>query len=145
MKKGIKFKRVKISQKEYKQLKEIEETITSTKIYKRIQAFKLIHKGWKYSAIAEFLNISKDTMTDWIDIYKVSGIYELIVLKYKGRQHKLNKVQIAELREKAIEGNFTFAKEIKEYIKKNFGVHFSLRHVQLLSKKNFIYPLKRQN
>jgi transposase len=56
----------------------------SKKVYRRIQAFKLIYKGWKYTDIAEFLNVTKETMSNWIKLYKKDGIKGLISLKYKG-------------------------------------------------------------
>lgn len=143
MKKGEKFNRVKILKKEYNELKKIEDDVESTKVYKRVQAFKLIHKKWRYSAIAEFLNISKETMSGWINIYKKEGTTGLLTLHYKGGQPKLNKKQITELKEKAGQGQFTFAKDVKHYIEENFGIKYNLKHVQLLSKKNFIYPLRK--
>ena len=144
MKKGEKFTRIKISKQEYNAFKKIETDVESTKIYQRIQAFKLIHKKWKYSAIAEFLNLSKETMSGWINIYKSGGINDLIKLHYKGGQPKLNKNQIEDLKEKATQGSFTFAKDVQHYIEKNFGIKYNLKHVQLLSKKNFVYPLRKQ-
>lgn len=145
MKKGEKFKRIKIIKEEYNQLKKAENEINSTKIYKRIQAFKLIYKNWNYSDIAEFLNITIDTMTDWINLYKKEGIKGLLTLNYKGGQQKLNKDQLIELRKKASEGNFTFAKDIQNYIKNEFKVEYNIRHVQLISKKKFVYPLNKLN
>lgn len=145
MKKGEKFKRVKISKQDYNELKKTEEEVASKKVYRRIQAFKLIHKGWKYSVIAEFLNVTKETISDWIRLYKQENIKGLITLYYKGGQQKLNEKQLTELRKKASEGKFTFAKDIQNYIKNHFEIEYSLRHVQLLSKKNFIYPLNRLN
>ncbi|MCR4313323.1 MAG: helix-turn-helix domain-containing protein [Candidatus Roizmanbacteria bacterium] len=143
MNKGEKFKRVKISKQEYNKLKKVEEQIDSKKAYRRIQAFKLIHKRWKYSAIAEFINVTNETISDWIRLYKKGGINGLVTLCYKGGQQKLNEKQLTELRKKASEGNFTFAKDIQNYIENNFKIKYGLRHVQLLSKKNFTYPLNK--
>lgn len=142
--KGEKFIRVKILKPEYNKLKKIENKVESTKVYKRIQAFKLIHKKWKYSAIAEFLSISKETMSGWINIYKRKGVDELLKLHYKGGQPRLNKKQLIELKEKAAQGSFNFAKDVRHYIEKNFGIKYNLKHIQLLSKKNFVYPLRKQ-
>lgn len=144
MKKGEKFKRVKVSKKDYNKLKETEEEVVSKKAYRRIQAFKLIHKGWKYSAIAEFLNVTKETISDWIRLYKQKKIKGLTTLHYKGGQTRLNEKQIEELKEKAAQGSFTFAKDVQHFIEKNFGIKYNLKHVQLLSKKNFVYPLRKQ-
>jgi transposase len=143
MRKGETFERVRISRKEYNQLKKIEKTITSTKIYQRVQAIKLIHKDWKYSAIAEFLNITKDTMTDWVNIYKKTGLSGLLKLKYRGKIPLLSEEQLAELRAK--KSTFKVAKEARKYIKDNYGVNYNSTYIHELLKKNFIYPLKEQN
>lgn len=144
MRKGEEFERVKISKQDYNKLKKVEKKVGSTKVYKRIQAFKLMHKNWKYSGIAEFLNITKDTITDWVNLYKKEGIQGLLNLHYKGGQPRLNEKQIEDLKEKAIQGCFTFAKDVQHYIEKNFGIKYNLKHVQLLSKKSFVYPLRKQ-
>lgn len=145
MRKGEKFKRVKILKKDYNKLKKAEENILSAKVYKRIQTFKLIHKKWKYSAIAEFLSINIATISEWIKIYRSGGIDTLITLNYKGGIPKLNKKQLAELKKEAKKGNFKVAKEVQHYIKTEFNIKYNLSHVQLLSKKNFSYPLKEQD
>ena len=56
------------------------------------------------------------------NIYKKGGIKALINLHYKGGQPKLNEKQLSELREQSEKGNFSIAKEAKEYIEKKFGV-----------------------
>ena len=77
---GETFQRVCISDAEYEQLKLAEQKTKSTKVLKRIQAFKLMHNGWKYSAIAEFLSVTNNTITNWINCYKEDGIDSLLVL-----------------------------------------------------------------
>lgn len=143
MRKSEKFEWLKISKEEYNQLKKVENKITSTKIYQRIQAFKLMYKGWKYSAIAEFLNVTNDTITDWIDIYRKKGISGLSSLKYRGRIPLLSEKQLVELRSK--KPTFKVAKEVKKYIEENYGITYNSNYVQELLKKNFIYPLKKQD
>ena len=143
MKKGESFQRVIISEEEYELLKSEERKIKSIKLLKRIQAFKFIYLGWTYSAIAEFLSVTNNTITNWINLYSVGGIAKLLTLEYKGGQAKLSEVQLSELKELAGEGSFVFAKDVRHYIKKNFGIEYNLSHVQLLCKKNFFYPLRR--
>ena len=90
MRKGESFQRVSISAAEYEQLKVAEPKTKSVKILKRIQAFKLIYLGWKYSDIAGFLSVTNNTITNWINYYKEGGIDSLLALNYKGGQAKLN-------------------------------------------------------
>ena len=145
MRKGEVFQRVSISKIEYEQLKLAEREVSSVKVLKRIQAFKLIYLGWKYSAIAEFLSVTNNTLTNWINLYWAGGIDSLLTLHYKGGQAKLNEKQLSELHEKASEGAFTIAKDVQHYIKQNFGIEYNLSHVQLLCKKKFNYPLRKQD
>ena len=145
MRKGEPFQRVDISDTEYERLKVAEPKTKSVKVLKRIQAFKLMYLGWKYSDIAEFLSVTNNTITNWINYYKEGGIDSLLVLNYKGGQAKLSEEQLSELKIKAGEGVFAIAKDIQHYIKQNFGIEYNLSHVQLLCKKNFNYPLRKQD
>lgn len=145
MRKGEPFQRVSISTVDYEQLKVAEQKTKSVKVHKRIQAFKLMYLGWKYSAIAEFLSVTNNTITNWINYYKEGGIDSLLVLNYKGGQAKLSEEQLSELKIEAGKGLFGIAKDVQHYIKKNFGIEYNLSHVQLLCKKNFNYPLRKQD
>ena len=143
MKKDETFQRISLKEREYEDLKLAERKVKSVKILKRIQAFKFMYLGWKYSAIAEFLSITNNTITNWINIYREGGIDSLLTLHYKGGQSRISEEQLSELRDKANNGAFTTAKDIKHYIKQNFGIEYNLSHIQLMSKKNFNYPLRK--
>ncbi|MBC2708954.1 MAG: helix-turn-helix domain-containing protein [ANME-2 cluster archaeon] len=145
MKKGEPFQRVSILDAEYEQLIVAEPKTKSVKVLKRIQAFKLMYLGWKYSAIAEFLSVTNNTITNWINYYKEGGIDSLLLLNYKGGQAKLSEEQLSELKIEAGKGAFAIARDVRQYIKKNFGIEYNLSHVQLLCKKNFNYPLRKQD
>ena len=88
--------------------------------------------------------MTNDTITDWILIYQSDGIKGLTDLRYKGGQPRLTKNQLNELRQKAEAGEFNIGKNVQQYIKEQFGIDYNLSHVHLLSKKNFSYPLKKQ-
>jgi len=143
MRKDKTFQRVKISVTEYEQLKRAERKVKSAKVLKRIQAFKLMYCGWKYSDIAEFLLVTNNTITNWINLYKGGGLESLLGLHYMGGQAQLSEEQLLELKSEANKGSFTIAKDVKHYIKQNFGIEYNLSHVQLMSKKNFNYPLRK--
>ena len=136
MRKDETFQRVKISVTEYEQLKRAERKVKSAKVLKRIQAFKLMYCGWKYSDIAEFLLVTNNTITNWINLYKGGGLESLLGLHYMGGQAQLSEEQLLELKSEANKGSFTIAKDVKHYIKQNFGIEYNLSHVQLLPKNN---------
>ena len=104
-----------------------------------------MYLGWTYTAVADFLCVTKNTISEWIKLYIAGGVASLTTLHYLGGQSRLKEDQLIEIQQKASEGRFTFAKEIKEYIFKNFGIQYNLKHVQLLTKKNFCYPLRKQD
>ena len=143
MKKDEAFQRVSISEAEYEQLNFSEKKTKSIKVLKRIQAFKFIYLGWKYTDIAKFLSVTNNTITNWINIYQEGGIDSLLILDYKGGQAKLSEEQLCELRNEATKGSFAIAKDAKRYIEQNFGIKYNLSHVQFLCKKNFVYPLRK--
>lgn len=145
MRKGERFERVKITPKIYQKLEESEKKINTAKLLRRIQTFKLIYLGWKYNKIAEFLGITKNTVSNWIQIYNEGGISALISLRYKGGIPRLNKKQLLELKKEAKKGSFVIAKDLQHYIKVNFGLTYNLSHIHKLSKKNFRYPLNKQD
>ena len=95
-----------------------------------------MYRGWKYSDIAEFLLVTNNTITNWINLYKVGGIESLLTLHYRGGQAQLSEEQLLELKSEANKGSFAIAKDVKHYIKQNFGIEYNLSHVQLMSKKN---------
>ena len=138
MRKGETFQRVNISETEYEQPKRAERKVKSAKVLKRIQAFKLMYRGWKYSDIAEFLLVTNNTITNWLNLYQEGGINSLLSLHYKGGQAKLSEEQLFELRNEASKGSFAIAKDVQHYIKQNFWIVYNLSYVQLLCKKNIV-------
>lgn len=145
MRKGEIFQRVEISDEGYRLLKNAEKDVESAKVYKRIQAFKLMYKKWKYSDIADFLSVTRNTISNWIAIYLDGGISSLILLNYKGGRPNLSEEELSELRKEASKGNFSVAKKAQHYIETKFNIKYGLRHVQLLLKKKFTYPLNEQD
>ncbi len=142
--KGETFQRVQVSEKEYEELVMAEKTVKSAKILRRVHAFKLMHLEWKYVEIAKFLGVTNDTITDWVKIHRSGGISGLLDLHYKGRKSLLSKKQIQILKKESKNGSFKTAKQAKKFIEDNFGVSYHLHHVQLLLKKGFNSPLRKQ-
>lgn len=83
MRKGEAFQRVSISEAEYEQLKLAEKKAKSVKVLKRIQAFKFIYLGWKYTDIAKFLSVTNNTITNWIIFTRrvESTLYSFLIIR----------------------------------------------------------------
>lgn len=135
MKKGDKLDRIKLSPDEYKQLLAAEKIHKDSKVYRRIQAFKMLHSGHLNKEVAEFFSVDINTVSDWIALYRKGGIESLLCFDYKGRPQKLNVEQILQLRNEASNGSFATSKDIWQYIKDNFGVEFRADYVPKLAKR----------
>ena len=127
-----------ISKKDMKKLIKYKKSVKSAKILKRIQTIILKSNGWNHNKIAEFLGVIDDTITAWIKLFLKGGIEELINLKYKSTKSKLNKEQMEIVREESKNGTFTFAKDVKKYIKENFNIEYHVHHIPKMLKKNQI-------
>ena len=135
MRKGEKLDRIKLSPEEYQQLLAAEKKYKNAKVYRRIQAFKMLHNGHINTEVAEFFSVDINTISDWIAIYRKGGIESLLSFDYKGRPQKLNDEQISQLRNEANKGSFETAKDIWQYIKDNFGVEFREDYVPKLANR----------
>jgi transposase len=135
MRKGEKLDRIKLSPEEYQQLLSAEKKYKNAKVYRRIQAFKMLHNGHINTEVAEFFSVDINTISDWIAIYRKGGIESLLSFDYKGRPQKLNDEQISQLRNEASKGSFETAKDIWQYIKDNFGVEFREDYVPKLANR----------
>lgn len=135
MKKGEKLDRIKLLPEEYKQLLSAEKKYKSAKVYRRIQAFKMLHNGHLNKEVAEFFSVDINTISDWIAIYRKGGIDDLLNFDYKGRPQKLDDEQILQLRNEASKGSFSTSKDIGQYIKDNFEIEFREDYVPKLANK----------
>ena len=144
MRKGEKLDRIKLTPEEYQQFLAAEKTSRDSKVYRRIQAFKMLHNGHLNKEVAEFFSVDINTISDWIAIYRKGGIKELLNFDYKGRPQKLSDEQILQLRDEANKGSFTTSKDIWQYIKDNFGLEFREDYVPKLAKRiGLSYKKKR--
>jgi transposase len=135
MKKGEKLDRIKLLPEEYQRLLAAEKIYRDSKVYRRIQAFKMLHNGHLNKEVAEFFSVDINTISDWINIYRKGGIEAILTFDYKGRPLKLKPEQISQLRYEASKGSFATSKDIRQYIIDNFGVEFREDYVPKLANK----------
>lgn len=135
MKKGVKLERVILTPEDCQRLLEAEKTVTNKKIYRRIQTFKMLNKGYLNKEVAEYYSIDITTVSNWIAIFREGGIEALLTLKYKGRPSRLSEEQISELIEEASKGSFAVAADLQSYIMENFGVEYSNKYIPEFAEK----------
>ena len=80
------------------------KTDTSVKIYRRLLAVYILHKGYKKKDAAKILDVSQNTITTWLKMYLHGGLTEIEQLNYnRQRSSKLD----------------PYKEKIIEFIKKN--------------------------
>lgn len=132
--------------KEQKQeLKIAEQTTKQIQLLKRIQSIKMRDKGMTNILIAEILEKSDQTISDWVQLYRKEGLKALLQWNYTGRISILSKENLKKIAKRNEEKPFDKASEAKEYIKSEFGIDFHLHWVQKLMKKNFYLHTKKQD
>jgi len=93
---------VNLSTQQIEELKAIQKTVTSIKIYKRLQCIYFAYNKLSKTQIADFLDVSNNTVTTWIKIYQKGGFESLKTFDYKERK----KSKLSEIKE-----------DIRKYIK----------------------------
>jgi transposase len=100
-------------------------------------------KGWKHEEVADFLDVSIASITNWLKAYRGGGVSALLQWGYKGKVSVLSLKEVEELQKRNKEKPFMTAKEAKKFIEERFGIQWHLHWVQKLLKKNFTVHSKR--
>ena len=78
--------KIELSEKELTEIKARQKKEKSIKIFQRLQCIQMVNQGVKKQNIADFLNITTNTVTTWVKLYKKGGIDFLTQLNYDDRR-----------------------------------------------------------
>lgn len=137
------WNKIVLSVKEKTEIKNAKNQISQMKLFQRLQCLELKDKGWKHKDLAEFFDVTINTITTWIKAYKNNGIQGLLTWNYKGRISILTEEQQKCLKQRHKIKPFDTAKEANQYIAQEFGLQFHLHWVQKLLKKNFDFHTRK--
>ena len=104
---------------------------------RRFQAWDLSQKGWKQKVIAEALGVTEGAVSQWLKQAREDGVESLRHRKGGGPKPRLQSQQIEQLPKLLSQGaeSYGFRGEVwtrarvREVIKREFGVQFSLSHI----------------
>jgi len=103
----------------------------------RLKAVLLKDEGWTQRQIAQALRIYEETVHDHLEIWKKE---KRLVSVHAGSSGKLTKTQTQQLVKHLKKHTYTTSKEICNYIKKSFGITYSLPGMtKWLHTNNFRY------
>ena len=121
-------------------LEEFHRACIDKKTADRIKAVLLIADGYTYQQIEKILLLDERTLNRYKTIYKTQGIDGLTANNYQGRQNRMSDDEIEALKNELRTVIYPTAEMICEYVRKTFGVKYSVKGmVQLLHRIGFIY------
>lgn len=132
-----------LSVKEKKEIKKVKNAVSQVKLLQRLQCLELKDKGWKHKDLAEFFDVTMNTVTNWIKAYHNGGIEALLTWNYYGRISVLTEEQQKILKQHHKLKPFDTAKEASQYLVQEFGLQFHLHWVQKILKKNFNFRIRK--
>ena len=121
-------------------LKELVRKEKNPKLRDRFRAILLLKKKYKHHEIAEILGVTERTICNWKKRHNQGGYERLKTKSIPGRNTTLSKKDMKKLKALLKERDYWATKEVRELIKKEFDVEFTLRHIpRLLRKLGMMY------
>lgn len=106
----------------------------------RIKTLLLLDDGLTYSEISRVLFLDESTIRRWFKMYKEEGLERLLNDNWQGAQRRLTELQERELLLHLRENLYTSSSAICEYVRKQFGVIYTTRGMQIvLQRLGFVY------
>jgi transposase len=114
------------------------------KIYKRLVALKMKHRGITNQNISIILDVHIDTITDWVKIYINMGLNGLCELHLQNRKKSKLDDHLEELKKLVEEKTISSISEFQNYISNLFGIEIEHSWLSRYCKKNSIALIKKQ-
>jgi len=106
----------------------------------RIKALLLWDKGWTFEEISEVLLLDESTIRRYRKWYEEEGLERLLNDDWGGSERRLTEEEEATLTEYLSEHLCSTTTEVCEFVKREFGVEYSLRGMQcVLARLGFVY------
>lgn len=129
-----------LSVEQKKELKRAHKQERNRRYADRIKTILLIDLGLSYAQIAEYLLLDDQTIRNYEERYKSTGIDGLLRDNYIGCVAKLTSVQEEQLKEHLRKNTYSTAKEIVDYVKQTFKVDYTPEGmVHTLNRLGFVY------
>ena len=130
------------SKKEIENLQLRRDNQPDVRLKSRFIALLMLANGIEHQAVSSIIGKSVKTIENWFHQYRIKGIDSLNAFQYKPKKTFLEKDQVEKLVKWVKETNPAKTKQVREYIKKQFQVEYSLEGVRVLLRKNGLKVLK---
>ncbi len=136
---------IQLEENKLAELKDLKKSTKDSKILRRYQCIDMLDKGMTKKATAELLDVTIDTITDWVKLYNQSGLSGLSVLNYKGRRTSVLNSIHAELSTYIQTEIISTIAQLQDFIDQKFGIRIEHSWLSRYCKKNFIALIRKQD
>jgi transposase len=127
---------IKLNKTQELELKERLKNERDSKIWRRLKCINLKQKGLKHKEIAQILDVTIDTITDWLFIFTEGGFNELCKLNYEGRRASVLEKHKASIEEKIDKDTPPTVKYLQHWLKEDFDIEIEHSWLSRWLKKN---------
>ena len=120
------------------EIKHIEKLIKKEKdprVRDRLRGVLLLKKGYTQGKVAEIMDVTTRTVYNWKTRYNQEGVDGLRDKPIPGRKTVLDESDMEKLRSLLEERDYWTSNQVRELIKREFGVEFTTRHIPRVLRK----------
>jgi len=101
----------------------------------RIRGIILLKKGYRLQEIANIMGVNRRTVYNWRKRYEEEGIEGLKTREKPGRKRKLYDEDMDKLKDLLKQKEYWTTREVRDLIKIEFGIEYTLRHITRILRK----------
>jgi len=101
----------------------------------RIRGIILLKKGHRLQEIANIMGVNRRTVYNWRRRYEEEGIEGLKTREKPGRKRKLSDEDMERLKDLLKQKEYWTTREVRDLIKIEFGIEYTLRHITRILRK----------
>ena len=120
------------------EIKHIEKLIKKERdpqVRDRLRGVLLLKKGYTQGKVAEIMDVTTRTVYNWKTRYNQEGVDGLRDKPIPGRKTVLDENDMEKLRSLLEERDYWTSNQVRELIKREFGVEFTTRHIPRVLRK----------
>jgi len=120
------------------EIKHIEKLIKKERdpqVRDRLRGVLLLKKGYTQGKVAEIMDVTTRTVYNWKTRYNQEGVDGLRNKPIPGRKTVLDEKDMRRLRMLLEERDYWTSNQVRELIKREFGVEFTTRHIPRVLRK----------
>ena len=136
--------KVKLSENEVLQLEELLKEQRDRLVYRRLLCIKLLNSGKTNTAVSETLDVSLETIKNWLVIYRDGGFEDLVVL-YDYEKASSMDCYSREILDFVTKNTISTIWEVVDYVNNELCVPIRYHAVRNFLKKNLISLSRSQN